>query len=102
MIRTFYNNKTDDFWAALRDSRLIRSQKIPLPRKDYTEIDVNEYIVTMVREHLFVLLGGHAKPPGTTLDLVNISLANLVIEECPDLAVKHSLVLDRTHEYWKK
>lgn len=97
-MRYFIHLVIDDFWTALINDRLVESQLKPHPYKEYREITEEERIIMKGRDHLIIFFYGKENSQA----LQRQSLMNDVAESFPDLAEKHKLKIDRTHEYWRK
>lgn len=98
----FIDVTKDDFWTVLRDGTAISSSNKPKPYKNFRRMTMEEDTIYSCREHTTILLFDTRKSQEQrTKELVQ-SMANFVCEDFPDLAKKHNLQIDHTHEYWRK
>lgn len=97
MVRFFINTQVHDFWTALDAGQITESfDGYPQPRTIYRELTEVEKCIWRMRDQYRILFMFDADKVGK----MRQSLMNLVIEDFPDLAVKHGLVTDTSHEYW--
>lgn len=94
----YFIHASDDFWTALVNDRIIEDMYKPHPYKEHRELSMEERIIYRGREHLIILFFGRAD----SQEKQRQSLMNDVAELFPDLAKKHGLTIDRTHEFWRK
>lgn len=106
---TFINIAKHDFYTAMMEGRgcggIIRSRLKPKPYKEHRELTRTELAIYMAHEHFLIMLmpmghGSPAKPDAS--ELAKISVTNCITEDFPELAAKHNLAIDRTHEFWRK
>jgi hypothetical protein len=102
-MRYFIHTLIDDFWTAVKNDRIIESNLKPHPYKEYRELTETELIIW--RGWDFIIIFFSSDHHGTYEERKVLqwkSMENDVAEEYPELAKKHNLTLDRSHEYWRK
>lgn len=102
-MRYFIHTLIDDFWTALKNDRIVESNLKPHPYKEYRELTETEIIIQRGLDHYIIFF--HHERFGTYEERKALqwkSMENDVAEEYPELAAKHNLTIDRSHEYWRK
>ena len=97
-MRHFIDITKDDLWTAIRNDRVITGRLKPKPYKNYRELTPNEATIVSCLGSTIIL---YMNFPNSE-ELRWTSMANYICEDYPELAIKHGLTFDRTHEYWRQ